>query len=264
MARVSQAARRTVLRVSRGAIRPLVVARAIRGFADGFVSVLLARYLVELGFSGLQGGVLVTATLVGSAVLTLIAGLRFSRFGARSVLLWSCGLMAATGLGFGTMTWFWPLMVVGVVGTLNPSGGDVSLFLPTEQAALADMTEQPARTHRFAVYNLVGGMGVAAGALAAALPDKIASWTDVHKATAERVGFIVYVACALAAALAYRRLPRVEPRVPTNGERPPPLGESRRIVIRLSALFSLDAAGGGLVVQSLLVIYLSQRFDFDS
>jgi hypothetical protein len=97
--------------------------------------VLLARYLVELGFSGLQVGVLVTATLQGSAVLTLVAGLRLARLGARSVLLWSCGLMAATGVGFGTLSWFWPLLVVGFIATLNPSGGDVSLFLPTEQAA---------------------------------------------------------------------------------------------------------------------------------
>src|SRR5690242_11096023 len=100
---------RSVQRVSNRTTGPLVLARALRGFADGFASVLLARYLVELGFSGLQVGVLVTATLLGSAVLTLIAGLRLTRFGARSVLLWSCALMATTGLGFGTLTWFWPL-----------------------------------------------------------------------------------------------------------------------------------------------------------
>ena len=147
---------RSVQRVSTATIRLLLVARALRGFADGFASVLLARYLVHLGFSALQVGVLITATLLGSSVLTLVAGLRLTRFGARSVLLWSCALMAGTGLGFGTVTWFWPLVVVGFVGTLNPSGGDVSLFLPTEQAALATLTPLAERAHRFGVYNLAG------------------------------------------------------------------------------------------------------------
>src|SRR5947209_9188621 len=85
--------------VSAHPTRPLVVARAVRAFADGFASVLLARYLKHLGFSGLRIGVIVAATLLGSAALTLIAGLRLARFGTRSVLLWSCGLMSLTGVG---------------------------------------------------------------------------------------------------------------------------------------------------------------------
>src|SRR3954469_8379703 len=135
----------------------------MRGFADGFASVLLARYLDHLGFSGAQIGVIVTATLLGSAALTLFAGFRFSRFGARSVLLWSCALMALTGLGFSSFVWFWPLVVIGFIGTLNPSGGDVSLFLPTEQAAISDLTTTETRPHRFAVYNLGGALAGAAG-----------------------------------------------------------------------------------------------------
>ena len=134
--------------MSAHATRPLVVARAVRAFADGFASVLLARYLTHLGFSGFQAGVIVTATLLGSAALTLWAGLRLTRFGARSVLLWSCVLMALTGLGFGTITAFWPLVIVAFVGTLNPSGGDVSLFLPVEQSVMADLTTVPERPQR--------------------------------------------------------------------------------------------------------------------
>src|SRR5205085_9851858 len=126
------------------------------------------------GFSGAQIGVIVTATLLGSAVLTLAAGFRLTRFGARSVLLWSCVLMAATGAGFGAVTWFWLLVVVGFVGTLNPSGGDVSLFLPTEQTALADLTTVDERPHRFAIYNLGAALTAAVGALASALPQQLA------------------------------------------------------------------------------------------
>src|SRR3954447_14874358 len=124
---------------------PIFVARAARGFADGFVSILLALYLKELGFDAVHIGAIVTATLVGSAALTLYAGLRWYHHPARRVLLASCVLMAATGTGFTSFTQFWPLLLVGMVGTLNPSGGDVSLFLPTEQAALADMSTSSVR-----------------------------------------------------------------------------------------------------------------------
>jgi MFS family permease len=238
------------------ATRPLVVARAIRAFADGFASVLLARYLQHLGFSGFRIGAIITATLLGSAALTLWAGLRLNRWGSQRVLLASCALMALTGVGFATVTRFAPLLVVGFVGTLNPSGGDVSLFLPTEQAVLADLTETGRRPRRFAIYNLAAALTAAAGALASALPEKLATANGWDVATIERLSFLVYVATAIGAGLAYRGLRgQVALASPRRG-----LHRSRSIVIRLSALFALDSAGGGFAVQSLLVLYLDLRF----
>ena len=233
-----------------------MIARGVRGFADGFASVLLARYLVAIGFSGAQIGVLITATLLGSAALTLVAGFRFSRYGARSVLLWSCALMAATGLGFGLATWFWLLLIVGFVGTLNPSGGDVSLFLPTEQAAVAAVTESAERPRVFAVYNLAGALAAAAGALASALPPRLAQHLGWNVARTERLSFLIYVVAAAAAAAVYLQMREGLP-VPAVRSG---LHKSRRVVIRLSLLFSLDSAGGGFVLQSLLVLYLFLRF----
>ena len=229
----------------------------MRGFADGFASVLLARYLAELGFSGTEIGVIVTATLLGSAVLTLAAGLRLTRFGARSVLLWSCALMAATGAGFGTFTWFWLLVVVGFIGTLNPSGGDVSLFLPTEQAAMANLTDVAERPHAFAVYNLAGALAGALGALASALPPRVAHAAGWDVLRTERLSFLVYVVTAVAAAAVYRQMRDTLPGPVLHGG----LRRSRSVVVRLSMLFALDSAGGGFALQSLLVLYLYLRFD---
>jgi MFS family permease len=238
------------------ATRPLVVARAIRAFADGFASVLLARYLQHLGFSAFQIGAIITATLLGSAALTLWAGLRLNRWGAQKVLLASCVLMAFTGVGFATVTRFAPLLVVGFLGVLNPSGGDVSLFLPTEQAALADMTETDRRPRYFAIYNVAASFAAAAGALASALPARIASANDWDIATVERFSFLLYVVAAIGAALAYRKLrDHAAIEAPRRG-----LHRSRAIVVRLSLLFALDSAGGGFAVQSLLVLYLDLRF----
>ncbi len=238
------------------ATRPLVAARAIRAFADGFVSVLLARYLIHLGLRPFQVGVIVTATLLGSAALTLWAGLRLGRWDPRVILLASCALMALTGVAFATVTRYGPLIVVAFVGTLNPSGGDVSLFLPTEQAVLADLTEVRERPQRFAVYNVAAAFAVAAGALASPLPDRIAHWRGWDVTATERASFLVYVLAAAGAAAVYRgvRAPERD-RAVRHG-----LHSSRGIVVRLSALFALDSAGGGFAVTSLLVLYLERRF----
>jgi MFS family permease len=224
--------------------RRVVVVRAMRGFADGFISVLLARYLLSLGFSPFRVGVVVTGTLVGSAVLTLLVGLTGHRAGFRTLLLAACGLMFLTGIGFLSTTAFLPILAVAVVGTLNPSSGDVSVFLPTEQAFLATHATGHERTRLYAIYNVGGNL---AGALGALL-----TW-----AIEGRAGFLVYIGVAVIAAVIYAGLPKDHPPESTLTR---PLQHSRRVVITLAALFSLDSAGGGLVVTSLLVLWLHLRF----
>jgi MFS family permease len=234
-----------------------VATRGLRGFADGIVSVLLASYLTQLGFSPLAVGSVVTGTLLGSAALTIVVGLYASRFGTRRLLLAASLLMFATGLGFTGLTTFWPLLVVAIVGTLNPSAGDVSVFLPTEQAALAQVVHGRDRTLGYAWYNLAGALLGATGALASGFPEALAKHTKLSLLEADRLGFLVYAAIAIVAALSYRRLsPAIESAAPAIK----PLARSRRIVLQLAALFSLDSFGGGFVVQALLVLWLFRRF----
>src|SRR5205085_8217908 len=182
--------------------RTLLFTRGVRGFADGVVSVLLASYLGRLGFSALQIGAIVTATLLGSAVLTLAIGLLGHRYRRRAVLLGAAGLMVATGLGFFGVTAFWPLLAIAFVGTVNPSAGDVTLFLPTEQTVLAETSDPRDRTGLFAWYNLTGTFAGAAGALAAGFPAAFARRSGMDIASAERAGFLVYSALGIVAAFA--------------------------------------------------------------
>jgi MFS family permease len=238
--------------------RPIITARAVRGIADGFVSALLAQYLDHLGFSGVQIGAIVTGTLLGSAALTLLTGLRWGHLDPRRVLLGACILMAATGFGFATLSRFWPLLVVAVIGTLNPSAGDVSVFLPVEQAAIADRTDEQNRPKRFALYNLAGGLGATLGALMSPIPSWLAERNAWDVTATERASFVIYLVAALAAASTYRAMPAARHEGPLERV---PLRESRAIVIRLAALFSLDSAGGGLAIHAILVLYLARRFD---
>jgi MFS family permease len=237
-----------------------VTARSLRGFADGFVSVILASYLDHLGFSALQIGAIVASTLLGSAALTLAVGLLGHRLQAVRVLFGAAAVMFATGLGFAAITAFWPLLVIAFAGTLNPSAGDVSIFLPLEQAMLSEKVAADDRTALFARYNLGGSFAGAIGALASAIPALVARWQGWNDSSAERIAFVVYAGVAVVIAVVYLGLRRT----PLTGEAPPErqsLRQSKGVVMRLSALFSLDSFGGGFAIQSLLVLWLFRRFD---
>jgi MFS family permease len=238
----------------------LLTTRALRGFADGAVSVLLPGYLSALGFSSFQIAAIIFATLTGSAALTLWIGFAANRIGRRHVLLAACALMFATGAGFTLVTAFWPLFVVAFLGTLNPSAGDVSLFLPVEQSALAETVKTRDLTAIFSRYNVAGAFAGALGALASGLPALLAGRFNLEPAATLRLGFVAYSSIAIAAALVYRQLTlAVETAPPARAAAP--LAKARKIVLHLSALFSLDSFGGGFVVQSLLALWLFRRFD---
>lgn len=238
-------------------VLPLLVGRAIRAFTDGYVAVLLPAYLLALGFGTWEVGVLASATLLGSALATLAVGGWGHRFRPRSLLLGAAVLMAATGFAFAIGSAFWPLLLIAFVGTLNPSSGDVSVFLPLEHARLAEAAEGEVRTALFARYSVLGALFAAIGSLAAAVPDWLAVSTGLAPLDALRIMFALYGAAGCGIWLLYRRLP--EPHV-SEHKPTAPLGPSRGVVFRLAALFSVDAFAGGLVVNSLLALWLFTRF----
>jgi MFS family permease len=237
----------------------LLIAKGLRAFGDGYVSLLLPVYLVELGFSALHVGIIATITLIGSGLLTLMVGLHAWRFHYRSLLLIASALMAGTGLGFALLTDFWPLVLIAFVGTLNPSSGDVSVFLPLEHAVLAKLVDDRRRTAMFARYSLIGALLGATGSLAAALPLWLSTLTGLPPTNVIRIMFVLYALLACAAGLIYRGLPKTLSAGPVQQR--VSLHQSKKTVYTLAALFSLDAFGGGFVVQSMLALWLHQRFD---
>ncbi|MDO9226363.1 MAG: MFS transporter [Pseudomonadota bacterium] len=238
-------------------VRFLIIARALRALGDGYVAVLLPAYLLALGMGTWQVGVLSSATLLGSAFATLAVGAWGHHFHHRHLLLGAALLMTATGLFFAGLDGFWPLLLIAFIGTLNPSSGDVSVFLPLEHARLAEAAEGNTRTSLFARYSLTGALFAAFGALAAGVPDWLTS-LGVEHLTALRAMFVLYAGIGGVVWLLYRRLP--EPPPHARPEPPAPLGPSRGIVLKLAALFSLDAFAGGLVVNALMSLWLFQRF----
>ena len=222
------------------------------------MAVLMPAYLLTIGLDTLQVGIVSTATMLGSALTTLAVGAWGHRFASNRLLLGAAVLMAATGVGFASLSSFWPLLVVAFVGTLNPSSGDVSVFLPLEHARLARAARANARTALFARYSVLGALCAAFGALAAGVPDWLARDADVARLAALRSMFVVYGMLGLVVFWLYRQLP--DCKESREQETVAPLGPSRGIVVRLAALFSVDAFAGGLVVNSLLSLWLLERF----
>ena len=235
----------------------LYAARALRDFGDGFIAILIAVYLTELGLGPLEVGVIATAALLGSSLVTLGIGL-FSRPGAqRTLLIGASALMTATGIAFAAAGDYAWLLLVAFVGTVNPSAGNVSIFVPMEHALLAGSAPAAKRTHMFAVYGLTGAIAAALGSLAAGSPDFLTAlgWSRID---ALKAMFIVYAALGVAGGFLYRLVP-----ADTGAAEARPrfaLGESKRIVLQLAGLFSIDAFAGGFVVQSLLALWLFQKF----
>ena len=235
----------------------LYAARGVRGLGDGFAIIILPAYLSAIGFSPGQIGFVASASLLGTALFTLAIGFFAPRHDLRNLLLGGAVLMACTGVAFPNFDQFVFIALVAFVGTINPSTGDLGVLVPLEHAMLAHGVPDHERTRTFARYSLIGTLSMAAGSLAAALPDFIVS-ADLDRVSAFKIMFYGYAALGLLSAALYRRLPHVR----MDEARPSaPLGPSRGVVYKLAALFSLDAFAGGFVVQSLLALWLFVRFD---
>lgn len=236
----------------------LYAARALRGFGDGFAIIILPVYLLAIGLTPQQVGIVASASLLGTAALTLLIGFVAPRYDLRSLFLIGAGLAIVTGLVFPMVETIVPVLLVAFMGTINPSGGDLGMLIPLEHALLTQETGDRERTSVFARYSLIGSLTAAAGSLAAALPELLTAG-GFAEVGAIRLMFYGYAALGVLSALLYSRLRRDHMRAearPTSA-----LGPSRGIVYKLAALFSLDAFAGGFVVQSLLALWLFQQFD---
>lgn len=238
--------------------RLLLIGRALRAFTDGYVAILMPVYLLALGLGKWEVGLISTATLLGSALMTLAVGQWGHRFPQRLLLLAAAWLMCLTGLLIAGFSDFWPLLVVAFAGTMNPSSGDVSVFLPFEHARLAETAHGEARTFVFARYTFIGALFAAVGALATGIPDLLVG-NGVSQLAAIRFMFVVYGLTGVAIFFLYRTLPNHQ--VHEQAAPPMSLGPSRAIVVKLAALFSVDAFAGGLLVNTLLALWLFERFD---
>jgi MFS family permease len=248
----------------------IILMRGLRQGAYGLLAVVLAIALTRDGFSPAAIGALVTVSLAGDFVGTLVIGHYADRWGRRRTLVSLALLMALTGLIFGFLHWYPLLLLAAFAGTLGTSASETAPFLPIEQAMLGSQRDGAARTALFARYNLVASLAGAIGALVAGLPALLAK-VGLPFEMLLALTFCLYALAALVVAWQASRLSAaVEAQSTVAHEQGslwrrliPPLPHSQGIVARLAALFSLDAFSGALIGQTLLALFFHLRFGAD-
>jgi MFS family permease len=247
----------------------LFVTRFARLFAYGSLSVILVFYLIGLGLTDGQAGLVLTLTLVGDVVVSLYLTTRADRIGRRRMLVVGSILMAAAGLVFACTSNLLFLVIAGTIGVISPSGNEVGPFLSIEQAALSHIVPSAARTEVFAWYTLAGSLATALGALFGGGLTQALQHTSMSHVQSYRAVVFLYAALGLALALLFLRLSTsVEVNRIANGPVVSSgvasilgIARSRNVVLKLSGLFALDSFAGGFVVQSFAAYWFYLRFD---
>ena len=246
----------------------LFVTRFTRLFAYGALSVVLVFYLTGLGLSESQTGLLFTLTLAGDTVVSLFLTTAADRIGRRRVLVVGALLMAGAGLAFAGTSNFLFLVIAGTIGVVSPSGNEVGPFLSIEQAALAHVVPGRTRTAVFAWYTLIGSFATAVGSLCGGMLPHALRVNKIVASPGYRAVVVLYACLGVLLALAFARLSSAteltasqrDSGVPTPRQWAFGVGHSRDVILKLSALFGLDAFGGGFVVQSLVAYWFYLRF----
>ena len=241
--------------------RLLFVTRAARMFSYGFLSVVLVLYLAGLGFSEGRIGLLLTLTLVGDTLISLWITLHADRVGRKRMLALGAALMLLAGVPFALSGDFTVLVLAATFGVISPSGHEVGPFLAIEQAALSQVLPEDRRTGVFAWYHLTGAFATAMGALAGGWTAQALQGSGLAPVASYRVLVFAYAAVGLLLVALFARLSAAV-------EAPPAaaaagrwgLHASKGVVLKLSALFSLDAFAGGFVIQSLVAYWFHQKF----
>jgi MFS family permease len=245
----------------------LFLSRFIRLFAYGLLSVVLVFYLIGLGLSEAQTGLLLTLTLLGDTVVSLYLTTRADRTGRRRMLIVGAILMAAAGVSFACTSNLLLLILAGTIGVISPSGNEVGPFLSIEQAALSHVVPARTRTEVFAWYTLAGSLATAIGALCGGTLTDTLQKTVMRPVVSYRVVVILYAALGVVLAFVFTRLSSAA-EVTAPGEQTAfpsflGVGRSRHVVAKLASLFALDSFAGGFVVQSFAAYWFYLRFGVD-
>jgi len=243
----------------------LFVTRFVRLFSYGMLAVVLVFYLTGIGLSESQAGLLLTLTLAGDTAVSLVLTTQADRIGRRRILIVGAILMAGAGLAFALTRNFALLILAGTIGVISPSGNEVGPFLSIEQAALSEVISGRDRTAAFAWYALTGAIATAAGSLFGGLMTSWLQSSSVSPVASQRAIVLLYAAMGLVLAVAFNKMSgNAEAHRPPAGAgkmlRLLGIGASRTVVLRLGALFALDAFGGGFVVQSFAAYWFYLRF----
>ncbi len=241
----------------------LLSARVVRAFSYGFLSIVLAIYLKSIGFNEILIGVILSATLVNSVIFTMFASFYADRFGRRKILTLYAILMAFSGVIFLMTDNYIALIIAAFIGTVNVTGAETSAFLSIEQATLPKTVKDAKKRNTvFGFYNMVGMFAMSAGVLLSGFPQILQTDFGFSQVDSFKPLFAIYGIAGIVSAIIYYFLSKeIElPAKPNPSIRSGLSPQSKKIVWKLSALFSVDSFAGGFVIQSIVSFWFFTKF----
>jgi MFS family permease len=244
----------------------LFATRITRLFAYGFLSVILALYLSQVGLHEEEIGILLTCTLIGDAAISLWITTSADSIGRRRMLIVGAALMVFGGVAFIVTNNLLLLIAAAIIGVISPSGNEIGPFLSIEQAALSQLLPVDRRTHSFALYNLVGSVATGLGALLGGWLSLVLQNNGFTPLESYRAVLTGYVFGGIVLIVLFLFMsPGIETVAGSlSVNKTLGLHRSKGVVIKLSALFALDAFAGGFIIQSLLAYWFYVRFGADA
>ena len=240
----------------------------VRTFSYGFLSIILAIYLKQIGIDDISIGIILSATLLNSVFFTLVASFYADRFGRRKFLIIYAILMSSAGAIFLLTDNYVALIIAALIGTINVTGSETGAFLSIEQAILPQtVKDAKQRNTLFAFYNMGGTFAMSAGILLSGIPQLLQGegWQQIDSF---KPLFTIYVFAGLVVTVLYLLLTKnVE--IDKNQLKAKGLTlkqfspKSRSVIGKMSALFSLDSFAGGFVIQSIISFWFFTRFGVD-
>jgi MFS family permease len=245
----------------------IISARVIRTFSYGFLSIILAIYLNQVGFNEILIGFILSATLANSIIFNLFSSFFADRIGRKKVMISYAVLMAVSGTVFLMTENYFALIIAAFIGTINVTGSETSAFLSLEQAILPQTVKTVKKRNTiFAFYNIVGTFAMSAGILLASLPQLLQEKFSMSVVDSFKPLFLMYLSAGLAVVIIYFFLSKQVEVTKTHNTKLISSNlspQSKKIVIKLSSLFALDSFAGGFVIQSIVSFWFFTKFGVD-
>ena len=233
----------------------------LRSFGTGLLGVILGIYLSRRGYTSLWIGVVIAVGLAGSSVGTTAVGMTADRLGRRRFLVILSMLTAIGALGLAFSPTSALLLVAAFIGMVNATGTDRSAAYALDQAVIPALVSDSKRTWSLAVYNVLIDGGGSLGALIAGLPLFLQHRLGLPLLEAYKFIFLGLAGLSIATATVYGFLsPGIEMADPHGATARRISQESKPIIVKLTALFSLDAFGGGFLTDALVSYWFFRRF----
>nr|MDO8114541.1 MFS transporter [Candidatus Sigynarchaeota archaeon] len=232
----------------------IYITKSLRVFSSALMSIVLPVALLADGYGLDFIGLITTLVILSNIPFNILLTFFIKHIGTRKILVLLSILMAASGMLFFSSTHPAIIVIAAILGMVSPNGTEVGPFQSVDQSLLSSIGTEDRRTLRLSMYNFIGYMAASAGSLVSGLPDFFSA-----TGLSIQLLFLVYTTCAVIQGIIQASM-KEHREEKNDGKKNVLDNETKKFVAKISALYSVDAFGGGFIVKILLVTWFSVRF----